>query len=111
MEQIKVSGIDLSVAVIIHPVTNRNEFNWDITIRPHQYERIAHVDIIALRKEYDKIGYTGEIKLVLRNPYDSDYPCSSFINNQEFFASLTKSERAEFLDKVNNSKIPSILRK
>ncbi|AKU43706.1 hypothetical protein CPT_Merlin60 [Citrobacter phage Merlin] len=111
MEQIHVGGTDFLVAVVIHPVDNQNEFKYDVTVRHYQFDRIKHVDIIALRKEYDKVGYTGELKLVLKQGYEEDYPCSSFINNPAFFSSMTEEERDEFIDRVNKSKIPEILRK
>lgn len=111
MEQILVSGTNFMVAVIIAPTTADNEIVWTTTIRPHFYRRIAHVDIVALRREYDRCGYTGELKLVLKQGYTDDYPCSAYINSPSFFARLDDKEKEEFIKRVNASKIPQILKK
>lgn len=108
MEEIKVGDQKYRVAVYISPTTESNEVKWVSSVRSSpDFQRIAHVDIVRLRRAYDRCGYLGELLLVLQSKYSSEYPCASFIRNHGFEGDAIK----EFIDRVNASDITKILMK
>lgn len=110
METITVSGAPYKVAIRVHPTSETNDISWTTTVskRP-MLDRIKHVDIIALRKEYDRIGYTKEFLIILGNKYLPEYPCATFIKDEEYFKN--KDIRDIFIERVNESKIMELIRK
>ncbi|AHY25025.1 hypothetical protein AVV36_gp063 [Pectobacterium bacteriophage PM2] len=109
METITISNQKFKIVARIHS-TKENCFSWTIeATSSSMLERISHLDFIGLRKEYDRVGYTGELLVGLKNGYLDEYPCAIILKDQDFFETI--EAKKEFLNKVNNSKILEMVKR